>query len=209
MARVHLWREFYNTYVENDYEAAWAANARALQLGPMDLGLRIREATVRLIFGDYAEAEAFLAPLLVTAPEGPEAAILHVAHADVLGRSGRLDEPVVAIEKAVELSPVVGWTAIRGLFHAAQGGVGVARDVLLDLEARSQEGHVSRFWLAVVHAALGDLDAACSLLESARDDRDGNILLAFVAPRLVGWPGDPRFPGFLRSIGLGHLTAEL
>ena len=147
--------------------------------------------------------------MLAAMPEGPEAAIVHVAHADVLGRSGRIEEAVVAIERAVELSPAVGWTAIKGLFHGAHGASDEARAVLRDLEGRASQGHVSSFWMATVHGALGDLDTAFSLLETARDDRDSNVLYVFVAPRVVGWHDDPRFPAFLRSIGLSHLTVLL
>ena len=203
-----MWREFFHTYVEHDYEAAVGANRRARELSPMDIGLRVREAAVRLLFGYYDEAEALLEPLLA-AHDGPEAAILHVSHADMLGRSGRLAEAIVAIERAVELSPAVGWTAIKGLFYGAHGAADKARAVLSDLEGRSSEGLVPPFWLAVVHAGLGDLDASFALLETARDDRDVNVLYTFVTPRLIGWHEDPRFPGFLRSIGLSHLIAQL
>ena len=123
--------------------------------------------------------------------------------------SARLEEAVESIDRAVELSPVAAWTGIQGGLYGLVGASDNAKSILRDLEQRSAEGHVCNFWLATVHSGLGDLDTAFSLLECAREDRDPTLLYLFAAPRVFGWRDDPRFAGLLRSVGLGHLVAEL
>jgi tetratricopeptide (TPR) repeat protein len=207
VARVHMWREFFFTYVEHDYDAAIAANKRAQDLNPLDPGPRSREATVRYLFGHLAEAEALLRAMLA---ETPDLSILHVGLGDTLMRHGRIDEAVTSMERAVELGgPMVAFLGIMGAFYGLQGSVEKSRDILRQLEARSEQGYVSSFWIAVVQAGLGDLDAAFSSLETARTDRDSNLLYTFFLPRAMGFQNDPRFPEVLRSIGLSHLIPLL
>jgi hypothetical protein len=114
------------------------------------------------------------------------------------------------MERAVELGgPMVAFLGIMGAFYGLQGSVEKSRDILRQLEARSAQGYVSSFWIAVVQAGLGDLDAAFSSLETARTDRDSNLLYTFFLPRAMGFQNDPRFPEVLRSIGLSHLIPLL
>ena len=94
---------------------------------------------------------------------------------------------------------------IMGGLYGLQGSVDKARELLRQLEEASSQGHPSNFWIAAVHAGLGDLDAAFSSLEKARLDRDSSLLFTFVVPRPFGFHDDPRFPGVLRGIGLSHL----
>jgi serine/threonine-protein kinase len=207
VARVEMWREFYFTYVEHDFDAAIAANRRAQELSPLDPGPRSREATVRYLFGELVEAERQFRAMLADAPD---ASILHTGLADTLVRQGRLDEAVASMERAVEIGgPMVAWLGILGGFYGLQGSTDKARDVLRQLEDRSSRGYVSNFWVAVAHAGLGELDAAFSSLDAARRDRDSNLLYAFFVPPAMGLREDPRFPEVLRSINLSHLIPML
>jgi adenylate cyclase len=207
VARVHMWREFYFTYIEHDYDAALAANRRAQELNPLDPGLRSREATVRYLFGDLAEAEGLFRAML---DEAPDLSVLHTGLADTLVRQGRIDEAVTAMERAIEVGgPMVAWLGMMAAFYGVQGSLDKGRDLLRQLEARSSQGYVSSFWIAVAQAGLGELAAAFSSLETAREDRDSNLLYAFFVPRGMDLRSDPRFPEVLRGIGLSHLIPLL
>ncbi len=203
VARVHMWREFYFTYVEHDYAAALAANRRAQELNPLDPGPRAREATVRYLFGDFAESEKLFRSML---DEAPDVAVLHHGLADTLLRQDRLDEAVTTMERAVEIGgPVAVGLGLLGGLYGLHGTVDKAHDLLRQLEDWSSQGYVANFWLAVVHAGLGDFDAAFSSLESARAEHEGSLIYTFFVPRQFGFHSDPRFPAVLRGIGLSHL----
>jgi TolB-like protein/tetratricopeptide (TPR) repeat protein len=207
VARVQMWREFYFTYVEHDFDAALGANMRAQQLSPLDPGPRSREATVRYLFDDLDGAERLFRAMLA---EAPGVSVLHTGLADTLVRQGKIDEAVASMERAVEVGgPMVAWLGILGAFYGLQGSPEKGRSALQQLEVRSSQGYVSHFWIAVAHAGLGELDAAFSSLEDARLDRDSNLLYVFFVPRAMGLQGDSRFPGVLRSIGLAHLIPLL
>lgn len=207
VARVHMWLEFYYTYVEHDFDAALAANLRAQELDPLDPGPRSREGTCRYIFGDYDGAKkVFLAML----EEAPRMSLLHVGMADTLSREGRIDEAIEWMEKALEYGgPIVAWLGIMGGLYGYRGDIDKARSVLQQLEDRTAEGYVSNFWMAIVRAGMGEMDAAFACLDRAIADRDSNLLYTFVAPRQTGLRGDPRIANVLRTVGLGHLIPLL
>ena len=203
VARVHMWREFYFTYVEHDYEATLAANQRAQELNPMDPGPRVRGATVRYLFGDFVEAEELLRAMLREEPDSP---ILLTSLVDTLMRRGRIDEGVPLMERALEVGgPVAVGLGIMGSLYGLQGSVGKANEILRQLEERSSQERTFNFWIAVVQAALDDMDLAFASLEKATLERDSSLIFTFVVPRLLGFHDDPRFPGVLRTIGLAHL----
>ena len=207
VARVHMWREFYFTYVDHDFEAAMKANGRAQELSPLDMAPRTREAVVLYLFGHLDEAERQIRGML---SEYPEASILYNGLADTLVRQGRVDEAVAEMERAVETGgPYVAWLGILGGLYGLQGSTDRAREVLGQLEARATEGYVSRFWMAVTQAGIGDLDGAFESLTAAVEDRDSNLLYAFFVPRAMGLQEDPRLPAILRTVGLSHLIPLL
>ena len=90
-----------------------------------------------------------------------------------------------------------------------KGDGGKAREILIELQDHAHLGSVSDFWLALVHAGLGEKDEAFANLQRAVEHRDSNLLYLFVAPRVLGLHEDPRFGDVLRSIGLSHLTTLL
>jgi len=207
VARVHMWREFYFTYVENDYDAAIAENRQAQDLNPLDPALRSREATVRYLFGDHAGAETLFRVML---DETPDLSVLHAGLADTLLRQGRIDEAVDSMERALEIGgPIVAWLGIMAAFYGLQGSIDKGQDLLRQLKVRSTQGYISNFWIAIAEAGLGDLDAAFSSLERAMTDRDSNLLYMSFVPPSMGLQRDARFPGVLRAIGLPHLIPLL
>jgi TolB-like protein len=207
VSRIHMWLEFYATYVEHDYAAAIAAIDRARELSPVDPAIRVREATVRYLFGDLKESEALIRGMLA---ESPDASILHTSLGNTLMLQGRTHEAIEALERAIEIDgPVVAWLAIVGLAYGVAGLADKAQGILQQLEARSRERYVSHFWLAIAQAGTGDLDAAFASLDAACRDRDGALLFLPAVPRFSGLHADPRCAGILRTIGLSHLIPQL
>ena len=95
-----------------------------------------------------------------------------------------------------------------GMAIAIAGGAGDhhrARELLRELTDRAEREYVSPFWLAVAHAALGELDPAFEHLAQAVREHDPNLLFITAVPQEIGWREDPRYEHVLRDIGLGHL----
>jgi len=207
VARMYMWREFYHTYVEHDYEAAIAANRRAQELNPLDPAPRSREGTCHYLFGEYERATAVFQVMLA---EWPRLSVLHAGMADTRTRQGRIDEAIEWMEQAVEYGgPTVAWLGILGGLYGLHGDVDRGRGLIRQLEARAAEGYVSSFWLAIAWAGLGELDTAFSCLDRGLDERDSNLLYTFDAPRAFGLHGDPRIADVLRAVGLSHLIPLL
>jgi predicted Zn-dependent protease len=112
----------------------------------------------------YQEAIDHLRPLIASQPRfGQARGILIralVASGDVKGALEQLPlryatEPVLSDD---------------GLVYAAAGRRDDARRQVERLERRAKEGFAMSYELAILHAALGEIDEACEALSHARDD---------------------------------------
>jgi len=205
----HFWAEFYYTYVERDFEKAVAANRRAAELDPLDLlNVSSRLAQVLLIFDRVDEAIERLERVVQV---DPNHMVSYIELADAFGRKRDHKRAVAAAERAAELSRgrVDVTAAVLTIAVARSGDITRARKLLQELTEGAQSGYVFPFWLAAVHAALGEVDRAYEYLAEAQRDRDPNLLFITAAPRDVGLQRDPRYEQVLREIGLGHLVADL
>lgn len=200
----HFWAEFYYTYVERNLEGALAANRRAAELDPLNLDISARLAQVLIIFDRIDEAVDRLRRILET---DPNHMVSYVELADALGRQGDIAGAIAAAERALELSGrAVAAVGVAGAVLAVSGRADRTRALLHELTERARHGYVVPFWLALLHASVGDLDRAFELLAEARRDRDPNLLYLSVVPRAIGLHADPRYGQALREIGLGHLA---
>ena len=118
----------------------------------------------------------------------------------------RLGETAEAIA-AFELSQAAGGghampLSALGYAYAISGEPGKARDAITQLRALSDETYVSPYHMAVVHAGLGEKDAAFQLLEEAFEVRSRSMAWLNVAPEMDSLRSDPRFTALLQRIGL-------
>ncbi len=88
-------------------------------------------------------------------------------------------------------------TALRGYLFAKLGKSKEAHDVLNTLEAVSRERYIPPYAAALVHAGLGQRDAACDWLERAYAARDVHLLLLPIDPKWDPFRTDPRFLAIL------------
>ncbi len=199
----HFWAEFYYTYVERDLEKAVAANRRAAELDPLDLNIASRLGQVLLLFDRVDEAIEQLEKILQT---DPDHMVTHLELAQGLGQRGDIEGAMAEAERAMELSVgAVAPVGVSVIVFVMAGETARARELVQQLIERAQDGYVFPFWLAVAHAAMGDMDRAFDYLAEAQRDRDPNLLYLSAVPRVIGWHSDPRYGQVLRNIGLGHL----
>jgi TolB-like protein len=115
-----------------------------------------------------------------------------------LAVSGDHDAAVAAFLTAEQLSganskPLSG----RGHALALAGRTAEARGVLAGLQGRAAGGYVPPFARALVHAGLGERDAAFAALEEACDLRDVHLIYLPVDPRWEAIRGDARYRALL------------
>jgi hypothetical protein len=78
-----------------------------------------------------------------------------------------------------------------------------AKNILRDLERKSQSEYVSPYLIATIYAGLGDKDNAFGFLDKAYAERSLDISWFLKADlRIDNLRSDPRFKTLLRRIGL-------
>jgi TolB-like protein/DNA-binding winged helix-turn-helix (wHTH) protein/Tfp pilus assembly protein PilF len=93
--------------------------------------------------------------------------------------------------------------ALLGMLCALTGKPEEARAILIKLKQDVEPPNFpSAYYCAALHALLGDRDEAFAYLDQARRGRSVQLAYVAVAPELDSLHDDPRFPGFLRSIGI-------
>lgn len=114
---------------------------------------------------------------------------------------GRGDDAVAVLARALdgnEDNP----SLIADLGHAygVSGRTEAARQSLAELASMAPDQYVDPYFLALVHAGLGEDDQALESLEAAYADRSPWITWAFVEPRLDRLRGQPRFAELLARV---------
>jgi hypothetical protein len=76
--------------------------------------------------------------------------------------------------------------------------------LLHELERRSENRHVSAYWVGLLNAGLGDNSRAIKCLKEARDDRDVWLVWLAAEPRFDLLRSEGLLDDLLGSIGLTH-----
>lgn len=105
------------------------------------------------------------------------------------------------------LTPVLGRAhpiPIAALAHvlAVSGKTDSARTLLALLKEKSKTEYVPSYWIAAVHAALGDREEAFASLDEAYSEHDASLAFLKVDPLFDNLRSDERFRSILRKIGL-------
>jgi len=118
---------------------------------------------------------------------------------------GKYQEAIAPCQRAVALSqgdPVR--TVTLGRAYALAGRTAEARGILAELQQRSKHKYVPPYYLAKLHAALGEKSPALSLLEQAYGERETYLPFINVDEALDPVRDDPRFRALLTRLGLPH-----
>jgi TolB-like protein/Flp pilus assembly protein TadD len=144
--------------------------------------------------GRYAEAENFARHLIGLHPNGYLGLTLL---AMVLLHQGRFEESAAAAEKIPH--PFRRLVAVA-LAQQALGRPAEADRALAELKAGFKLH--GAYQIAEIHAWRGEADEAFAWLQKARDQRDAGVPVTKIDPLLAGLHHDPRWPAFLRQLGL-------
>jgi serine/threonine protein kinase/tetratricopeptide (TPR) repeat protein len=208
MASAYQWSEYMLSFLERDYDAATAALERAQDLDPLNVWVKVRLAFVDWYRG---ENERAIAQLQRIEELEPGLWIVHSGLQLAYFHAGRTTEALAAGEKALALGGdhVAAHLGAYGAVCAAAGHTDKARESLARLEERAARGHISSFWIAGLHASLGDLDLAFEWLDKAVAERDGGLIFLTITVSLFSsLRADPRYAKLLRKMGLDHLVVR-
>lgn len=180
----------------DDEAAAQIERARALD--PLSVAIQTDIGFELYYAGRYDDAVAQLRRVLRTSPAFP-LAHLWLGRAEEERR--RWDDAIDELARAERALPE--WAvAIAALGHAqgAAGRTDEARAALRRLEALSSRRYVTPYGVALVHAALGEDDAAFRWLRRAYDERAHWLVWLWRDPRFSSLRRDPRFADLVARI---------
>ncbi|UCG87587.1 MAG: protein kinase [Gemmatimonadota bacterium] len=144
---------------------------------------------------DLAEAEAQRSLEL-----DPDFAVAHLVLAEVLLERGMRQEAVEMARQAADIDPE--WKWVLGRMYALTGHTEEARNIVAQLEQESLTPYVA-FEIAVVNAALGDLDEAFRWIDYERPHAWVPWLrVDRIWTHVRDDPADPRFQALLQRMNL-------
>jgi tetratricopeptide (TPR) repeat protein len=181
-------------------EEARERNRVALELDPLFLPANATRGIILCQMRDYVGARRELERAQSLAPRFP---LTLVYLGMVYAKSQEYVEATAALERAVEGAPdFPGVKAALAHVYTRSGERRQTDAILRDLAARASDDR-TRLNLALVHAVLGNTDAAFPMLETVEWDLPELIELR-ADPLLDPLRTDPRYPALLRRIGLSH-----
>jgi Flp pilus assembly protein TadD len=172
---------------------------RAQELDPLAGVIAANRGMVHAARGEYDQA---IEVLTTTINLNPSWWGTHNWLGIVYVGAGRNQDAVTTLEKAVELNRSHYTLANLAYAYAVTGRHDRAREILKEIEAQHAAGQRVALQMAIVHAGLGDREAALTWLERAHTDR--TTILPFIRwlPMLQSVRGEPRFREILRKMNL-------
>ncbi|HSF19365.1 MAG TPA: protein kinase [Vicinamibacteria bacterium] len=195
-ALAHIWLAF-NAWPDRE-DASIAALKRAIELDPLDLYVN---SVAGLILGFWGSHEDALRACQKALDLDPNYLVGLYAAGGAYSQLGRHDEALEVLGRSVMNSSRAPFNlAYLGWAQARAGLVEDARALLDELTRRAENEYVAPLFLAVIVAALGDVDRAFDLLEQAVEKRNCWVIVPRF-PWFDAFRSDPRFTEHLKRIG--------
>jgi serine/threonine-protein kinase len=176
-------------------DEAIAQLGRAVELDPLSLPLQANRALLHYFAGRYTLADSLLRQVLA---RDSTDTVAKWGLALVAEQQGRPNDAIAILQ------PLSGGSLNRqsslGHAYAVAGKTARARSVLAALQAAPAQGYVPAYYVALVHAGLGERDQALRYLERAYEERSTVLAYLLIDPRLAPLRADPRFVALGRRL---------
>ncbi len=179
--------------------AALAEMHRARQRDPLSLPINTDIGFCHYYAGQYMEATKQLQFVLELSSDFPPA---HLWLGRTYQELGQYDDAITAFRHVEDRLPE--WPvprAARGFVEAIAGRTDDALTTLGKLKSLSERKFVTSYGLALVHAALGETDAAFAWLDQAFAERSHWLVWLRLDPRWKTLRFDPRFAECINRVG--------
>jgi TolB-like protein/Tfp pilus assembly protein PilF len=195
-------RHWYSHYLAatGRIQESLAESIRIIELDPLDLIINVHLSWHYYMAHQHAKALDQAERTLAMEPGFHWGYFFRGIALEQLQRPG---DAVDSLRKAVKLSG--GSTVMlsaEGHAYAAAGDVQPACKVLATLQEASRDRYVASYEVALIYAAMGELDVAFEWFDRALDERSGWLPYLNAEPRLDHLRNDPRFQGLARRVGL-------
>jgi tetratricopeptide (TPR) repeat protein len=185
--------------VRGRFDEAIVRAKRAVELAPTDFFPTYVLGVVHLYRRQFDKAIEWLRKATEIDPGSP---IAHSVLAHAHAASGQRERAIEESDVALALSRRATVPLLRKAdIHAILGEIEEARGILEEVKKKWKPDGASSLWIAVVHASLGEKDAAFEWLEKAFQERVA-FLIFLKALYLGNLHGDPRFDDLVKRIGI-------
>ena len=199
LAQVQNGRMMYGL-VRGRFEEAIAAGKRFVELDPLSAGAVFGLGLAYFIARRF---DAALGQMLKSVEMEPENLMHRVMLADAYAYAGRTEEAVKECDRVLaDARNVPMMRLAAATTYAKLGKIAEARSILDEFEKAWKPGSALSVYVAVVHARLGEKDAAFEWLEKAYRDHVGLIIHLKSHPMFDELHGDPRFDAMVKRIGI-------
>jgi TolB-like protein/Flp pilus assembly protein TadD len=172
---------------------------RARELEPLIPTSYALSSHVAYLAGEYPEAVAFAKQAIVIDGE------FWIGHFLLGEAAERMGDTALALEELATAARLSGGNskalALRGYVLGRRGRAAEAREVLGTLETAGRLRYVPPYASALIHAGLGERDAAFAALDRAYGVRDVHLVYLPVDPKWDELRSDARFRALLQRCG--------
>jgi serine/threonine-protein kinase len=205
-AVAHHWYGSVLLSAQGRFDEAMASESRALELEPLSLVINSNLGFICYQASRFDEAIEHLQRTLEMDDKFVYARFhLGLCHA----HRGDYDEAIAELRLAIEHAGGRGALiqAALGYAYAVAGRRDEAMRVLAQLQTFPMNRDVSPFYLAMIHAGLGDEEQALKWLEGACEERYNWMVWLGVEPMFKNLRAAAPFEAMLRRVGLGDAGA--
>jgi tetratricopeptide (TPR) repeat protein len=193
----HQWRA-YLLLMSGRPDEARAEIARARELDPLSPAIQTDMAFVAHYARRDEEAVRFAQAAFALSPDFPPA---HFWLGRIYTGQRRFEAALAELEATGPLRSWQPTLAARGYLYGVWGREGDARAILAEFDRlRASGAYATSYGIALVHAGLGESDAAFAHLERAFAERSHWLVWLPFDPRFETLHADPRWPALLARL---------